>query len=68
MMRDIMAGNTPFVFIKHVYACAALLGAFLYIFLCRAIPDIAAMLISSTAVVAIRLLAAHYRWNLPRIR
>lgn len=68
MMRDIMSGNTPFVFIKHVYACAALIGAFLYIFLYRAIPDTAAMLISSLAVVAIRLLAAHYRWNLPRIQ
>ena len=68
MMRDVMAGETPFVFIKHVYACAALIGAFLYIFLCRAVPDIGAMLVSSITVVAVRLLAAHYRWNLPRIR
>jgi uncharacterized membrane protein YeiH len=68
MMRDVMAGETPFVFIKHVYACAALIGAFLYIFLCRAVPDIGAILISSITVVAVRLLAAHYRWNLPRIR
>ncbi len=68
MMRDVMAGETPFVFIKHVYACAALIGAFLYIFLCRAVPDIGAMLVSSSTVVAVRLLAAHYRWNLPRIR
>lgn len=68
MMRDIMAGDTPFVFIKHVYACAALAGAFLYIFLYRLIPDLAAMLISSAVVVVIRLLAAHYRWNLPRIQ
>lgn len=68
MMRDIMAGNTPFVFIKHVYACAALIGAFLYIFLYGVMPDLAAMLISSGAVVVIRLLAAHYHWNLPRIQ
>lgn len=68
MLRDIMAGNTPFVFVKHVYACAALLGAFLYIFLLHYLPEIAAMLISSTTVVVIRILAAHYRWNLPRIR
>ncbi len=68
MIRDVMAGETPFVFIKHVYACAALIGAFLYIFLCRAVPDIGAMLVSSITVVAVRLLAAHYRWNLPRIR
>ena len=68
MLRDIMVGNTPFVFVKHVYACAALLGAFLYIFLYELISDIAAVVISSAAVVIIRLLAAHYRWNLPRIQ
>ena len=68
MIRDVMAVETTFVFIKHVYACAALIGAFLYIFLCRAVPDIGAMLVSSITVVAVRLLAAHYRWNLPRIR
>lgn len=68
MLRDVMAGNTPFVFIKHVYACAALLGAFLYIFLHELIPDTAAVAVSSAAVVIIRLLAAHYRWNLPRVQ
>lgn len=68
MLRDIMAGTTPFVFVKHVYACAALIGAFLYLFLYQYIPDIGAMLISSMCVVIIRLLASHYRWNLPRIQ
>lgn len=68
MLRDIMTGSTPFVFVKHVYACAALFGAFLYIFLYQFIPDIGAMLLSSIFVVVLRLLAAHYRWNLPRIR
>ena len=51
MMRDVLAGETPFVFIKHVYACAALIGAFLYIFLCRAVPDIGAMLVDRKSVV-----------------
>lgn len=68
MLRDIMAGITPFVFVKHVYACAALIGAFCYLFLYQFIPDLAAMFLSSIVVVVIRLLAAHYRWNLPRIR
>lgn len=68
MMRDIMSGTTPFVFVKHVYACAALIGAFSYIILYQFISDIAATLISSVIVVVVRLLAARYRWNLPRIR
>ncbi len=68
MLRDIMSGSTPFVFVKHVYACASLTGAALYILLYRLISDEAAIIISAGAVIAIRLLAAHYRWNLPRIR
>lgn len=67
MLRDIMAGMTPFVFVKHVYACASLLGAILYLLIYPILPDMPAILISASVIVAIRLLAAHYRWNLPRI-
>lgn len=68
MLRDIMAGSTPFVFVKHVYACASLIGAVLYIILHHRVNEIAAMIISAATVIIIRLLAAHYRWNLPRIQ
>lgn len=67
MLRDIMAGMTPFVFVKHVYACASLAGAVLYILLYRRLPEIPAILLSVALVITIRLLAAHFRWNLPRI-
>lgn len=68
MLRDIMSGSTPFVFVKHVYACASLAGAVLYILLYNRLSEAAAMVISAVAVILIRLLAAHYRWNLPRIQ
>lgn len=68
MLRDIMAGMTPFVFVKHVYAVAAIIGAVAYLLLQGTIPDVAALFISAAVVVVIRLLAAHFRWNLPRIR
>lgn len=67
VMRDVMTGSMPFVFIKHVYACASIVGAILYIFLNKHINDATAMMISVTVVIGIRLLAAHYRWNLPRV-
>lgn len=67
MLRDIMTGTTPFVFVKHVYACASLAGALLYLMLYRRLDEIAAIVLSAAAVILIRLLAAHYRWNLPRI-
>lgn len=68
VLRDVLAGSTPFIFVKHVYACASLIGALLYILLHHRINEIAAMLISAATVIIIRLLAAHYRWNLPRIK
>lgn len=68
MLRDVMAGSTPFVFVKHVYACASLIGAVLYIFLYSRLNEAAAMIISAATVIIIRILAAHYRWNLPRIQ
>ena len=67
MLRDIFAGMTPFVFVKHVYACASIVGAITYLVLRRFTTDIVAMIISAILIVVIRLLAAHYRWNLPRV-
>lgn len=29
LLRDVMAGNTPFIFVKHVYASASMVGAIL---------------------------------------
>ena len=68
MLRDIMADMTPFVFVKHVYAVASILGAICYIILRNYIRDTIAVFIGAAVVIIIRLLAAHYHWNLPRIR
>lgn len=68
ILRDIMAGETPFVLKKHVYACASISGACLYVFLLQYTHSDYAMLFSALLVVAIRILASHYRWNLPGIR
>ncbi len=68
MLRDIMAGNTPFVFVKHVYACASIAGAVVCLILRSFIPDAGAMIAAAGLVILIRLLAAHYRWNLPRVQ
>lgn len=69
MMRDIMAGETPFVFVKHIYAVASLAGAVVCIVLLHLFGEGAlAMVAGAVVVVVIRLLAAYFRWNLPRIR
>lgn len=68
MIRDIMAGMTPFVFVKHIYAIASIIGAICYIVLRLYISDTISLFAGAAAVIIIRLLAAHFRWNLPRIR
>lgn len=68
VLRDVLAGNTPYILVKHIYACASLVGAVSCTLLWRILPEYAAMSISMILVVIIRLLAAHYRWNLPRAK
>ena len=67
LLRDMMAGVPPYIFVKHIYACASVAGAISCIYIYREFGQIPAMVIASLLVVLIRFLAAHYRWNLPRI-
>lgn len=66
ILRDIMAGETPYILKKHVYASASIAGALVYVWLLKAAPSDAAIVASALLVVLIRMLARHYRWNLPR--
>ena len=69
VLRDMMAGTMPFVFVKHIYACASMVGAIVCIVLMKYVDNNAiAMTVGAAVVVIIRLLAAHYKWNLPRIK
>ena len=68
VMRDVLAGNMPYILVKHVYACASLAGAVLCAVLWRHVPQYVAMLAGMAAVLLIRLLSAHFRWNLPRVK
>ena len=65
VLRDILAGNTPYIFVKHVYACASLLGATVCALLWRIVPSYVAMLTGMLCVLILRLLSAYFRWNLP---
>ena len=68
VLRDIMAGNTPYIFVKHVYASASIIGAMVCSLVALWFGELPAMLIGATVVFVIRILAAHYKWNLPRIK
>lgn len=68
VIRDMLAGNTPYIFVKHVYACASLAGAIVCVYSMDVIGMSKAMLCGMSVVVIIRFLSAHYKWNLPRIK
>ena len=67
MVRDIMAGNTPYIFVKHVYASASILGAIVCVLMGMRFSELTAMIAGAVVVFVIRILAAYYKWNLPRI-
>ena len=66
VLRDVMAGDTPYIFVKHVYACASLVGALACALAWHHSGEMVSMLLGGGLVVVIRGLSAHYRWNLPR--
>ena len=66
IMRDILAGNTPYIFVKHFYASASMIGAFVCIGLWWITPPAVAMISGAVVVVILRLLAARFHWSLPK--
>ncbi|MFQ9510606.1 MAG: trimeric intracellular cation channel family protein [Lachnospiraceae bacterium] len=66
MLRDVLSGETPFIFRKHIYASASFAGAVLFVGLQGYIGKSIAMILGAAAVVLIRYCAARYHWNLPK--
>ena len=66
MIRDMMAQQIPFILVKQIYACASLIGAGVCIWL-MPYHKSASMILGAVVVVIIRILAATYRWDLPKI-
>lgn len=66
VLRDTMAGDHPYIFVKHFYACASLIGALVCVFMWESCGEANAMLAGTAVVVMLRLLAAHFRWSLPK--
>ena len=66
LLRDMMAGVPPYIFVRHIYACASMIGAITCVYMYRLFGTVPAMIVSSAVVILIRYLAVHYHWNLPR--
>lgn len=66
VLRDIIVGDMPYIFVKHIYACASLIGALMTCALWQQLGQLPAMLTGTAVIILIRCLSAHFRWNLPR--
>ena len=66
VLRDMLAGNTPYIFVKHFYACASLIGAVVCILLWKFMGQSIAIIGGAAIIIILRLLAAHFRWSLPK--
>ena len=65
-LRDVLAGLPPYIFVKHIYACASIAGGIACALLWKAAGQTCAVLVCFSLVFLIRILAAKYRWSLPK--
>lgn len=67
VLRDVLSLEMPVIFVKHIYACASIIGAaIVYVIHYFTGSSEAAMLAGFFFVCVIRYCAAHYGWNLPK--
>ena len=67
LVRDVLANEVPLILRREIYASACLAGGVLLVILEQA--DIArpiSAILAAVTVIAVRLLAIHYNWSLPK--
>jgi uncharacterized membrane protein YeiH len=65
VLRDVLAGNIPYIFVKHFYASASIIGAAVCIVLWNFVGGEWSMICGSVTIFVLRMLAAKFRWTLP---
>ncbi len=65
VLRDVLAGDRPYIFVKHIYALASLLGSVVCTLMWN-YNEKYAILSGAALTIIIRLCAAHFRWSLPK--
>ncbi len=65
VLRDVFAQDRPMIFVKHFYASAAIIGAVVSLLLWNINVE-TSMIVGSVTVIVLRILAAKFRWHLPK--
>lgn len=68
VLRDIFTQKKPYIFVKHIYALASLMGAISFYLLHEHVDLNVASFASAGLVVLIRFIAAKYKLSLPRFK
>ncbi len=68
VLRDVLVNEKPYILVKHIYAVASLLGSAVYyavgIYFGH---ELVGTIVSVLLTITIRMLAAKFRWNLPKV-
>lgn len=67
ILRDVFAQELPMIFVKQVYACASILGGIATGVLWSLIGQNNAMMAGFVVTLLVRVFAAHFRWDLPKV-
>ena len=65
VLRDLFAGNRPYIFVKHFYACASIIGALICSLLWN-FNSLIAMICGMGSIFVLRILAAVLKWSLQK--
>lgn len=69
VLRDVLVNEKPYVLTRHIYAVASIVGSAVFFVLGEMLGyKIWGTFISVGITILIRLLAARFRWKLPKIR
>ena len=67
ILRDIFAKQDLYIFVKHFYACAALIGA-IFAYFCFKLNENFAIVGGIIIIFILRMCAYKYKWNLPKAK
>lgn len=68
VVRDILAGETPYILIREIYASASIAGGIVCVVCRNSMGAAAGVILGLLVTVIVRFLAYYFHWNLLRIR
>lgn len=69
LLRDMIVGRKPLIFSKHIYAVATIVGGIFYLISLKVgAGESVSLVVSIVLIFVIRMLSAHFEWNLPKVQ